>query len=141
MRPDRFLLDTHVWLWLALGTPKKIAPATLRLIEESARSVGLLVSIISVWEIALLEARHRIVLPLPLRDWVDLALDRPEIRLVGLNRPGTVIDGVKLPGEFHSDPADCFLIATARARRAALVTHDERIIEYGRAGHVRVLAV
>ncbi|HEX9771894.1 MAG TPA: type II toxin-antitoxin system VapC family toxin [Steroidobacteraceae bacterium] len=141
MRPDRFLLDTHVWLWLALGTPKKIAPATLRLIEESARSVGLLVSIISVWEIALLEARHRIVLPLPLRDWVDLALDRPEIRLVGLNRPGTVIDGVKLPGEFHSDPADRFLIATARARRAALVTHDERIIEYGRAGHVRVLAV
>ena len=141
MRPDRFLLDTHVWLWLALGTPKKIAPATLRLIEESARSVGLLVSIISVWEIALLEARHRIVLPLPLRDWVDLALDRPEIRLVGLNRPGTVIDGVKLPGEFHSDPADRFLIATARARRSALVTHDERIIEYGRAGHVRVLAV
>lgn len=140
-RPRQLLLDTHVWLWLALGTPKKIAPSALRNIEEAGQVARLLVSIISIWEIALLEARHRIVLPLPLHDWVALALSRPEIRLVGLSRPATVIDGVRLPGEFHSDPADRLLIATARARRATLVTHDERIIEYGRAGHVAVMPV
>ena len=140
-RPERLLLDTHVWLWLALGTPKKIAPAARKIIEEVGRSVGVLVSIVSIWEIAQLEARRRIVLPLPLYDWVALALNRPEIKLVGLSRPATVIDSVNLPGEPHADPADRFLIATARARRAALVTHDEKIIEYGKAGHVKVMAV
>ena len=52
-----------------------------------------------------------------------------------------VIDSVHLPGEIRGDPADRFLIATARSRRAKLTTHDEKIIAYGRAGHVKVLEV
>lgn len=87
-----------------------------------------------------MEAHGRIVLPLPVRDWIALALDRPEIKLVGLNRPATVIDSVNLPGDLHSDPADRFLIATARAQRAALVTRDQRIIACADAGHVNVIA-
>jgi len=140
-RPDRLLLDTHVWLWLALGTARKFAPPALRILEESARSAGLLVSIVSVWEVALLAARGRVVLPLPVTDWVRLALLRPEIRLVGLSAPGVAIDSVTLPGEPHAGPADRLLIATARNRRATLVTRDEKLLAYGRAGHVRVLAV
>jgi PIN domain nuclease of toxin-antitoxin system len=139
--PERVLLDTHVWLWLALGSAGKIAPTVLKALEEAARSGGLLVSIVSVWELALLVARERVVLPLPLNEWVELALSRPEIRLVGLSRPNTVIDSVNLPGEIHADPADRFLIATARSRRAMLATHDERIIAYGHSGHVKVLRV
>ncbi len=140
-RPERVLLDTHVWLWLALGTAKRIPAPTLRIVEETARSGGLLVSIVSVWELALLVARERIVLPLPLNEWVALALGRAEIRLVGVARPDTVIDAVNLPGEIHADPADRFLIATARNRRATLATHDDRILAYGESGHVKVLAV
>jgi PIN domain nuclease of toxin-antitoxin system len=140
-RGERLLLDTHVWLWLALGTAKRIAPAALKVLEETAQSGGLMVSIVSVWELALLVGRGRIVLPLPLNDWVTLALSRPEINLVGLSRPNTVIDSVNLPGDLHADPADRFLIATARNRRATLVTHDEQIIAYGRSGHVRVLEI
>ncbi len=140
-RPERVLLDTHVWLWLALGTAKRISPPTLRILEETARLSGLLVSIVSVWELALLVARERIVLPLPLNEWVAHALARAEIRLVGLTRPDTVIDAVNLPGEIHADPADRFLIATARSRRATLATHDDRILAYGHSGHVKVLAV
>ena len=140
-RPERVLLDSHVWVWLALGTPRRIPPAALRILEETGMSSGLLVSIVSVWEVALLVARGRIVLPLPLLEWVGLALARPEIRLVGLTRPDTVIDAVNLPGEIPGDPADRFLIATARNRRATLATHDERILNYAEAGHVRVLAI
>ncbi len=140
-RPERVLLDTHVWLWLALGAAKRIPPATLRFLEETAKASGLLVSIVSVWELALLVARERVALPLPLNDWVAFALSRPEIRLVGLTRPSTVIDAVNLPGDIHADPADRFLIATARSRHAALATHDDRILAYGESGHVRVLAI
>lgn len=67
-----------------------------------------------------LVARERVVLPLPINDWVALALARPDIRLIGLARAATVIDSVYLPGEIHGDPADRFLIATARSRRMML---------------------
>ena len=136
----RVLLDTHVWLWLANGTAGVLRAPVLETVEHAGRSGGVLVSIVSIWEIALLEARQRIVLPLPIRDWVALALARPEIKLVGLNRPATVLDSVDLPGELHSDPADRFLIATARAQRATLITRDERIIAYANGGHVKVIA-
>jgi PIN domain nuclease of toxin-antitoxin system len=140
-RPERVLLDTHVWLWLALGTARRIPQAALRILEDTGKVSGLMVSIVSIWELALLVARERIVLPLPLNEWVPLALSRPEIRLLGLSRPETFIDAVNLPGEIHADPADRFLIATARSRRVTLATHDERILAYGESGHVRVLAI
>lgn len=140
-RPKRLLLDTHVWLWLSLGTPNKIPPAALEVLEEAGKSRGLLVSIVSVWELALLAARGRIVLPLPIRDWVALAFRRPEMKLVGLTRPNTAIDSVFLPGEIHGDPADRLLIATARRRRTVLATRDEKIITYGQEGHVEVLKI
>ena len=140
-RPERLLLDTHVWLWFSLGTPKKIPPAVVQVLEEAGKANALMVSIVSIWELALLVARDRVVLPLPLGDWITLSLSRPEIRLVGLTRPAAVLDSVFLPGEIHSDPADRFLIATARSYRARLATRDEKIIAYGRAGHIKVLEV
>jgi PIN domain nuclease of toxin-antitoxin system len=139
--PERVLLDTHVWLWLSLGTPKRISPTVLQQLEDAGKNNRLMVSIVSIWELALLVARDRVVLPLPLSDWVALALSRPEIRLAGLTRPATAIDSVYLPSEIHGDPADRFLIATARSHRARLATHDAKIIAYGREGHVKVLEV
>jgi PIN domain nuclease of toxin-antitoxin system len=141
MRPQGLLLDTHVWLWLALGVTEKISPDARERLEAAGHSGGLLVSVVSVWELALLVARDCVTLPLPVRDWVALAFRRPEIRLIGLHRASTVIDSVFLPGEMHGDPADRFLIATARRRRVPLATHDRRIIEYGRAGHLNVLEI
>lgn len=51
----------------------------------------------------------------------------------------TVVDSVYLPGGFRADPADRFLVATARTLDAVLVTRDEKILRYGRAGNVRVV--
>jgi len=56
-------------------------------------------------------------------------------------QPAMAIDACTLPGDFHADPADRILVATARAENATLVTRDEKILAYAQAGHVRVLAV
>ncbi|BBP05275.1 PIN domain-containing protein [Sulfuriferula plumbiphila] len=133
------LLDTHVWLWLAFGTPGKIKPGTRKALEQASADEPLLISIISVWEVALLEAKQRLSLPMTVEAWVERALDRPDIRLIGLERPRTVIDSCRLPGGFHPDPADRLLVATARSENAVLVTHDKKILDYGAAGHVKVL--
>lgn len=134
------LLDTHIWLWLACGERGKISPATLRSIEQAGKHRVLFVSIISVWEIALLENKRRIVLPMPTQKWIARALDTPEIKLIGLNEPEVVLDSCHLPEKFHADPADRFLVATARARNATLVTADQRILDYSKLGHVKTLA-
>ena len=134
------LLDTHIWLWLACGEPGKICPATLRTLQQAGKRRSLFVAIISVWEIALLESKRRIVLPMPTQKWIARALDTPEIKLIGLDEPEVILDSCHLPEEFHADPADRFLVATARARNATLVTADQRILDYSKLGHVKTLA-
>ena len=79
-------------------------------------------------------------LPMPVNEWEDRALDRPDIRLIGLEHATTVIDSCRLPGDFHPDPADRLLVATARRENAVLVTQDRKILAYGASGHVRVMA-
>lgn len=141
MRADpSLLLDTHIWLWLACGVRGKISPATVRAIERAGQRRTLFVSIISVWEIALLESKRRIALPMPTQKWVARALDNPEIKLIGLDAPEIALDSCNLPEKFHADPADRFLVATARARNATLVTADQRILDYSKLGHVKTLA-
>lgn len=140
MRAQRLLLDTHVWLWVALGESTMLKPLLRKAIERAGESGILFVSIISVWELAMLEAKKRLVLPMTIDTWVERALDRPELTLLGLTRPATAIDSCRLPGEFHADPADRLLVATARAENVALVTRDQKILDYAAAGHVNALA-
>jgi len=134
------LLDTHVWLWLALGIPGRLRAETTAHIEQTATERAIGVSIVSVWEIGLLEAARRLRLPMTAEEWVAHGLRRFDLRLIGLDQPRIVLDSCRLPGGFHADPADRLLVATARAENAVLVTRDKKILDYGRAGHVRVLA-
>ena len=46
----------------------------------------------------------------------------------------TAAESTLLPGHPHGDPADRFLMATARTHGVALATRDEKIIEYGKLG-------
>ncbi len=44
-----------------------------------------------------------------------------------------------LPGEPQGDPADRFLIATARTHGIALATRDEHILKYARSGLLHIV--
>ena len=80
------LLDTHVWIWLALGVPGKLQPETVARIDEAGHERRLFLSIISVWELAMLHAKGRVHLPMPLGTWVDRALAPPELTLLPMAR-------------------------------------------------------
>src|ERR1700675_3377719 len=127
------LLDTHIWLWYAEGITDRLRPASVKKLDAAHTGDGLLVSAISVWEIGAQSAKGRIKLSIPLRDWVAKALDVPGIHLAPLDAV-TAAESTLLPGNAHGDPADRFLIATARTHGVALATRDEQIIEYGRLG-------
>ncbi len=132
------LLDTHIWLWYAEGISDRLRPESVKKLDAARMEDGLLVSAISVWEIGAQSAKGRIQLSVPLRDWVEKALDVPGIRFAPLDAAAAA-ESTLLPGEPHRDPADRFLIATARTQGLALATRDEHIIEYGKLGFVRVV--
>ncbi len=134
----RHLLDTHVWFWLVRGREGRLAARTAARLEQTARGAPLGVSVISIWEIALLASKGRIGLGMPVHEWVETALNRPGFVLVGLE-PEIAIESCVLPGDFHADPADRFLVATARLKNAVIVTRDKRILKYGKQGHVKVM--
>jgi PIN domain nuclease of toxin-antitoxin system len=121
------LLDTHVLLWW-LGPASRLSPAQWKLIEGAGPEEPLLVSEITLWEIATLHSLGRIELRLPLRDWLEKATAPPLIRRVGIS-PAVAAEVAALPDSFHRDPADRILVATARVFGATLLTRDQRILE------------
>lgn len=138
MKP--LLLDTHVWIWYAEGVPGKLTPSIVSLIEAALKSRQLHVSAISAWEMGLLIAKGRIVLSAPVQEWVRSATSIPGLRLRPLG-VDAALESTQLPGNPHADPADRLLIADARIAGLTLVTRDQKILDYGQAGHVNVLAV
>ncbi|MGD9598029.1 MAG: type II toxin-antitoxin system VapC family toxin [Steroidobacteraceae bacterium] len=134
------LLDTHVWIWLSFGTPGVFHPDLRKRLDAADGAHPLHVSIISAWEIALLAARGRLNLARPTQAWLEEALAHPALQLLALDDPAVVVDSNELPGDFHADPADRLLVATARIGGHTLVTRDHGILDYGKAGYVNVLA-
>jgi PIN domain nuclease of toxin-antitoxin system len=119
------VLDTATWIWRA-SDPRRLSGRARRAIDESD---GALVSAISVWEVAMLVAKRRIRLDRPVEQWVDLALALPGIQLASLD-PAIAVRSTRLPGEFHPDPADRIIVATALENAVPIITPDERILSY-----------
>jgi PIN domain nuclease of toxin-antitoxin system len=138
MPSDLLLLDTHCWIWAQLGLIQQLSRAALQSIKDAEREGNLRISVISIWELAMLESRGRIALPMNVRTWVDQALSKPGISVAPLT-PEIAIESVHLPGELHGDPADRMLVATARVIGATLATKDAQLIQYSRQRYVRAI--
>jgi PIN domain nuclease of toxin-antitoxin system len=138
MPGNLLLLDTHCWLWAQLGLIQRLSRAALEAIRSAESEGNLRISVISIWELAMLEQRGRVALPMNVRTWVDQALSKPGIAVAQLT-PEIMIESVHLPGEMHGDPADRMLVATARVQGATLLSKDEQLIRYSRLRHVRLV--
>lgn len=134
--PQRpLLLDTHLWVWYVEQDTARFSRKIEPLVEAAVERGDVFVSAISVWEIARLESSRRLELSVDVRTWMGRALTFPGVRFKGLS-PSIAIESTRLPGTLHRDPADRILVATARLTGAALVTCDDRLIAYGRDGHM-----
>jgi len=132
------LLDTHIWVWYVENEAKRFSRRITPIVERAVQRGDVLISAISVWEIAQLEATRRLKLSVDVRTWVGRALAFPGVRLKGLS-PSIAIESTRLPGDVHRDPADRILIATTRLMGAALVTCDDALLAYAKQGHLRVV--
>jgi len=120
----RLLLDTHIWLW-SLLEPTRLTKRVVRAMEREDAELWL--SPISVWELLILVDKGRMRLGSPPDDWVNDALRRVPLREAPVTHEVALeTRNVRLS---HLDPADRFLVATARVFGFKLVTADERLID------------
>jgi len=136
LRP--LLLDTHVWIWALEGNTHELSVDAQDAVAEAGAVGRVLVSVISCWEVGMLEAKGRIRFTIEPGEWVRRGLQAPGVTLAPLS-PEIALDSSRLPGTVHGDPADRILMATARRTGATLVTRDRAILEYAREGHLSVL--
>ena len=121
------LLDTHIWVWWIHGDENLTSNHFALISDNEEESIG--VSTITCWEVAKLVEYGRIELPVPMKEWFEEALGYPGISLLPLS-PEIAIESTQLPGEFHRDPADQIIVATARIHDITLVTVDSKIVDY-----------
>lgn len=121
---SRYLLDTHVLLWAAVGS-ERLPPFTRTVLEEAGAAVSF--SVVNLWEIVIKSGAGR-------PDFrVDAGAVRVYARAAGLHEltvTGEHILGVSHLEPLHRDPFDRLLVAQARHEQLQLLTLDRSVLAY-----------
>ena len=131
------LLDTCAIMFIAEN--QAIRSFARRQVTAASSGDGVFVSPVSAWEIGLLAAKRGFVFIPDPKAWFQAFTVSPGVRLAPLT-PEIAIESSFLPPPLHSDPADRLLIATARALQVPIMTRDNLILNYARAGFVEAIA-
>lgn len=131
------VIDTHVLIWAVQDDPR-LGEKARQVIDDTTRQSRILISAITPWEIAMLAEKGRIALGDDVGRWIQRALSLPGVTLAPLEA-SVAVDSVQLSGDFHADPADRMIVATARFHQVPLMTADKAILDYGAKGHVGTL--
>ena len=119
------LLDTHAWVWW-VSDPARLSRSAQSAISAAAAAGIVHLSTISAWEVALLHRRGRLEFTIPIAEWLARALAVPSLRVVALEA-SVAVEAADLPRTMPKDPADRFIVATARHLGVPLVTRDSRL--------------
>jgi len=128
------VLDTHALVWWVAGDTSLSKWAKNAIARELAGG-EIVVSAISAWEITMLVAREKLVLTMDVDSWLRTVGEIEAVRFAPVDVE-IASKSVALPGEFHGDPADRMIVATARKLAAPLVTKDAKIRSYA---HVKTI--
>ena len=123
------VLDTHILIWWATGDIAKLSANAITAINQELEGGEIIISSITAWEIAMLVAKERIVISMDLEQWLSTIAQIEAVKFYAVDNDIAVKSAI-LPGEFHKDPADRMVVATARKLGCGLLTADEKIIHY-----------
>ena len=119
------LLDTRAFLWAITDDPRLSDRARDVFLDERNR---LLLSVASVWEMAIKSSLGRLTLSKPLAAFLDQQLPANGITVLEISRAHA--EGVETLPFHHRDPFDRLLIAQALAQRAAVLSADAALDRY-----------
>ncbi len=116
------ILDTHAWIWHATESPRLSRKAAAAI--QRADALG--IHPISCWEVIMLVERGKVRFKFEARRWVEAALARPRIEMLGFT-PSAAVRAAEFGPAFSPDPADRFIAAAALELGVSIVTKDERM--------------
>jgi len=122
------LLDTHAWVWW-VASPERLSVSARERIDNEASDLQVHISSISCWELTLLVKKKRLELTMDVEEWIARSEALPFFSFVPVDNRIAVLSN-HLPGEFHEDPADRIITATASLLEATLITRDQKIRDY-----------
>jgi PIN domain nuclease of toxin-antitoxin system len=117
----RYLLDSHILIWLDSGNPRLTQPVREKLRYAEQRFL----SAATAWELSLKQAAGKLQLGVPVSSMLaTFMLDELPVKIAHGDRAAT------LP-RHHGDPFDRMLVAQALEEDLVLVTADRRLAQYG----------
>jgi PIN domain nuclease of toxin-antitoxin system len=125
------LLDTHILVWWRTE-PQRLSRQQRRVLEELEAQAGVArISAMTLWELAKMVERGRLQVDSPLDLWLAEIEAHPMLSVVPIDAR-IAAESVNLGADFHRDPADQIIVATARCHALRLMTADERIRLWGK---------
>lgn len=121
----RFLLDTHVLLWMR-GAPQLLSDEARRFVEDDGSE--LLLSAASVWEVAIKHAARKLDLPEPPSVWLARVQIESAVVSLAMTEDDALV-AAALPAH-HRDPFDRMLVAQAMRHDVALMSADPMLLKY-----------
>jgi PIN domain nuclease of toxin-antitoxin system len=120
-----FVVDTHVLLWYVAEDPR-LSQLAIRLLEDTNNRV--IISIASLWEIAIKTSTGKLNVGAPFREFVaenvtSLGIDVLEMKLEHL-------EAVSALPFHHRDPFDRLIIAQCLTENLPLLTDDGFVDAY-----------
>lgn len=122
------LLDTHILLWWYLDRPE-LPERYAKLLETAEQNnEDIHVSIMTLWEIAKLVHLGKIEISFSLDQWFQELAQEDGLQILPLS-PTIILESNRLGENFHRDPSDQLIAATARCHGLRLMTVDQKIIQ------------
>jgi PIN domain nuclease of toxin-antitoxin system len=122
---NRYLVDTHVWLWMQ-AEPDRLRDETRAIVEDAHHD--LLFSAASAWEIAIKHRLGKLPLPEPPASYVPDRMRRSGTTPLPVDH-AHVLRTAELP-DHHRDPFDRVLVAQAQLLDLTIITADRRLSSY-----------
>jgi PIN domain nuclease of toxin-antitoxin system len=114
------VLDTHVAVWWTTEPARLGAKAAAAIAATDKIGIPAIV----YWEVSLLVRKDRLELEIPASQWAELVQRIPRVESIPLTAEIALLaDSL----DMHADPADRFIVATARSHGAAVLTKDRLI--------------
>lgn len=120
------LLDTCAVIWDALDR-QQLTDRALSAINKADEFNALIISDITIWEIAMLVHKERIKIDTTASNFVNLYLQTRNISVVQIS-PEIAELSVNFGPELNKDPADRIISATSIIHNAQLITADQNLI-------------
>ncbi|MCP4408977.1 MAG: type II toxin-antitoxin system VapC family toxin [Gammaproteobacteria bacterium] len=122
---DRYLIDTHCWLWWN-AEPDRLHPKAYDAIADGNNTI--LLSVASAWEISIKYALGKLKLPDAPESYVPKRLESNSITALPIAlHHALAVSSLPI---LHRDPFDRLLVAQAQIEDLILITADAKIKQY-----------